>query len=336
MAFHTHHGHYEFKVMLFILCNASSTFPATMKDVLRPFLHQFTVVFFEDIFVYSPSLSSHIMHLESIISSLLHGQFLLRQSKCVFTQTQLQYLRHMVFVQGVTSYPAKIQVMVDWPTLTSPPTLKGFLGLIGFCQKLIQGYVAIVEPLTSLICKDQLSWHSEAQQVFDKLKELMTKALVLATPDFTIPFTLETNASSTSMGIVLFQNSHPLAYYRRVFCPRLQRASTYIHKLHVITSAVRKWRQYLLGYPFVIFTYHKSLRDLMPQVIQTSKQQTYLSKLFGYDYTIKYKSGTSNIVADALSRITAIESIQLFALYMPHFIFMDQLCQSFFTNPDYV
>lgn len=89
MAFHTHHGHYEFKVMLFILCNASSTFPATMKDVLPPFLHQFTVVFFEDIFVYSPSLSSHIMHLESIISSLLHGQFLLRQSKCVFTQTQL-------------------------------------------------------------------------------------------------------------------------------------------------------------------------------------------------------------------------------------------------------
>lgn len=70
----------------------------------------------------------------------------------------------------------------------------------------------------------------------------MTKASILATPDFMIPFTVEADASGTAMGAVLIQQSHHLAYYSKVFCPRLQRASTYVWELHAITSAVWKWR----------------------------------------------------------------------------------------------
>lgn len=36
-AFRTHHGHYEFRVMPFVLCNASSSFQATMNIILRPY-----------------------------------------------------------------------------------------------------------------------------------------------------------------------------------------------------------------------------------------------------------------------------------------------------------
>jgi len=59
----------------------------------------------------------------------------------------------------------------------------------------------------------------------------------------------------------------------------------------------------LLGHPFVILIDHKSLKELMSQVIQTPEQQVYLSKLLGYDYSIQYKVRKSNIAADALSRI---------------------------------
>lgn len=48
-------------------------------------------------------------------------------------------------------------------------------------------------------------------------------------------------------------------------------------------------------------TNHWSLKELMAQVIQTPEQQIYLSKLLGYDYTIRYKPESSNVVADALS-----------------------------------
>lgn len=62
--------------------------------------------------------------------------------------------------------------------------------------------------------------------------------------------------------------------------------------------------QYLLGYPFVILTDHRSLKEIMSQLIQTPKQQVYLSKLLGYDYTIQYIAGKHNVVADTLSRPT--------------------------------
>ena len=125
------------------------------------------------------------------------------------------------------------------------------------------------------------------------------------------------------MGAVLMQKGHPLAFFSKQFGPRMVHASTYVRELHAIVAAVRKWRQYLLGHPFTIFTDHKSLRELMSQVIQTPEQHYYLSKLLGFDYTIQYKVGSSNAVADALSRTTP--SGEFLLLSVPHLDFMRDL-----------
>lgn len=148
--------------------------------------------------------------------------------------------------------------------------LRGFLGLIGFYR--INGYATIAQPLTYLLRKGSFSWSPEAQQAFNTLKEAMTAAPIHALPDFTIPFDLDTDASGNAMGSVLLQRSHPIAYFSKKFCPRLLRSSTYVRELHGITTAVKKWRHYLSGNPFVIHTGHKSLKELISQVIQTPEQ----------------------------------------------------------------
>lgn len=82
--FRTHQGHYEYSVMPFGLSNTPSTFRAAMNNLLTPFLRCFATVFFDDILVYSKSLSSHIQHLEMIFQALLQGKFYLKHTKCIF------------------------------------------------------------------------------------------------------------------------------------------------------------------------------------------------------------------------------------------------------------
>jgi hypothetical protein len=83
-AFRTHQGHYEFRVMPFGLCNAPSTFQSTMNELFRPYLRKFVIVFFDDILVYSPTLTDHINHLDQVFHKLVSEEFFLKFSKCLF------------------------------------------------------------------------------------------------------------------------------------------------------------------------------------------------------------------------------------------------------------
>ncbi|WVZ10734.1 hypothetical protein V8G54_015264 [Vigna mungo] len=265
---------------------------------------------------------------------LLENKFYLKLSKCLFAQKQLEYLGHIISAAGVQPDPSKIQAVLAWPPHSNVKTLRGFLGLTGFYRKFVKGYATIASPLTSLLRKDAFDWTPEAQHVFDDLKAAMTLAPVLALPDFSVPFIVDTDASGTAMGAVLMQRNQPIAFFSKPFSPKLLHSSTYVRELHAITSAVKKWRQYLLGYPFVINTDHKSLKEILSQVIQTPEQQYYLSKLLGYEYTIQYKPGSHNVVADGLSRLPD-SSGMCYTLSMPHFIFLEQLRQSVETSSAY-
>ena len=84
--FHTHQGHYEFRVMPFGLCNAPSSFQATMNQLFQPYLRKYIIVFFDDILIYSKTIHDHLLHLETTFQVLMAGQFSLKRSKCTFAQ----------------------------------------------------------------------------------------------------------------------------------------------------------------------------------------------------------------------------------------------------------
>lgn len=122
--FHTHEGHFEFLVMFFGLCNAPSSFQALMNSIFKPFLRKFVLVFFNDILVFSLNLQTHITYLVSMFDVLRAHDLRIKASKCLFGQTTVAYLGHIISTDGVAVDSQKVQCILKWPHLR---TIKGWL-----------------------------------------------------------------------------------------------------------------------------------------------------------------------------------------------------------------
>jgi hypothetical protein len=112
-AFITHEGHYEFLVMPFGLCNAPSTFQRLMNHVFHTFLYHFVLVLFDDILIYSKTWTTHLAHVDRALHLLSQHQRFLKQSKCAFGASEVEYLGHLVGKADVRVDPKKIEAMQD-------------------------------------------------------------------------------------------------------------------------------------------------------------------------------------------------------------------------------
>jgi hypothetical protein len=145
-------------------------------------------------------------------------------------------------------------------------------------------------------------WSPQTKDAFVSIKQVPIHAPVLALPDFTKDFVLETDACATGVGAVLMQQGHPLAFLSKALGVKNQTLSIYDKECLAILIAIEKWKTYLQHRPFTIFTDQKSLIHLGSNKINTTVQRKAFFKLMGFQYKIMYKKGVTNRAADALSR----------------------------------
>lgn len=107
------------------------------------------------------------------------------------------------------------------------------------------------------------------------------------------------------------QDQHPIAFISKTLSPKIQLLLVYDRELLTVVYVVEKWYHYLSTHPFIIKTDQKSLKYLLEQRLSTPSQFNQLSKLMGLSYHIQYKKGRENNVADALSRASHGELLQL-------------------------
>ena len=129
--------------------------------------------------------------------------------KCSFAQDKVQVLGHIVFKEGVKTSPTLVEGI--WQK--SPPTnitkVQGFLEMANFYRKFIPNFAEIAEPLNELTRKKSqgaFSWENWQQELFNKLKAILTNNTVLQYPNMNKDFNIETDASNVGIGAVLSQD----------------------------------------------------------------------------------------------------------------------------------
>ena len=243
-----------------------------------------------------------------VFTRLREAGLRLKPSKCQLAATQVEYLGHIVSAKGIAADPKKIEAVQQYPVPENLKKLRSFLGLASYYRRFIPNFSAVGRPLHALTKKNSpFEWTEACQASFGKLKELMTKAPLLAYADFTKPFLLETDASIEGLGAVLAQRGednlvHPIAYASRTLLTHERNYGISELEALGVVWAVKHFRHFLYGHKCVVYTDHIALKALLNTPHPSGKLARWGLALQELDLEICYRPGKTNSNADALSR----------------------------------
>ncbi|GJU95611.1 putative reverse transcriptase domain-containing protein [Tanacetum coccineum] len=219
-----------------------------MNRVCKPYLDKFVIVFIDDILIYSKSKEKHSEHLKIILDLLKKEKLYAKFLKCDFWLEFVQFLGHVINHEGVYVDPAKLEAIKNGPTQTSPTEVRQFIGLAGYYRIFIEGFSLIAKPLTKLTQKNKkFEWGADEDEAFQKLKQDLCTALILALPEGPDDFVVYCDASLKGYGAVLMQRDKVIAYASRQLKTHEENYTTHDLELGDVVFALRLWRHYLYG-----------------------------------------------------------------------------------------
>ena len=88
----------------------------------------------DDILIYSRMMEDHEEHLILILQCLQEKQLYGKLSKCLFYQLKIHYLGHVISGEGIAMDRAKVEAIMEWPTLMNVLEVHSFMGLARYYQ----------------------------------------------------------------------------------------------------------------------------------------------------------------------------------------------------------
>src|SRR5713101_1556914 len=260
-------GSFQYIVMPFGLKNAPAIFSRVVISAFKEYIHKFLEVYFDDWTIFG-LVKDHITSLRLMLDKCRHHQISLNLKKCIFCAPFGILLGHVVCMQGLMMDPMKIAIIVNLPPPKSVKQLRTILGHTGYYRKFIQGYAQITAPMERQLKKDiNFEGTPECQASLDILKEKMVTAPILVFPDWNKEFHVHVDASSIALGTVLAQPGagnidHPISFASRKLSTAEKNYTTTEREGLAMVYALQKFRHYLLGSHFKMFTDHSALKYL--------------------------------------------------------------------------
>jgi hypothetical protein len=200
--------HYEFIVLPFGLTNAPRIFMSLMNGVFHEYFDKFIQVFIEDIFIYSWTMEEHDEHLRLVLQCLQENTLYGKLSKCSFYQSKIHYLGHVISDEGIAVDLVKVKAIMECPTSMNVPEVRSFMGLAGYYQRFIEGFLKIENLIAELQKKNKkFVWTKKCMEAFWRLKEPLKTTPILKVPNMDAELLVCIDASKEGLGRVLMQDS---------------------------------------------------------------------------------------------------------------------------------
>ena len=213
-------GKYEYVKVPFRLAQAPAYFQELITGVLKDLL--FAMAYLDDIIIYSSTLEEHLQPIKTVFEKLRQAKLSMKLSKRHFFTKEIQYLGHILGMEGIRPVPAKTEAIKAMHPPVNPKQVRAFLGLVGYYRKFIKNFAKIAKPLTVLTCMDiKFEWMATHRCTFLKLKDAITQAPILRYPDTTKSYIMYTDASDNACGAQLSQMhkeaEFPVAFLSHTF-----------------------------------------------------------------------------------------------------------------------
>ena len=271
------------------------------------------IIYLDDVLVFSKTIAEHERILDQIFTKFENAGVKINNEKSAYFQDNVCYLGYVISHTGVSPKENKIKAIVDCPAPTNVDQLRSLLGLCNYYSRFIPKYSTVLAPLYKLLRKgSKFVWETEQKNAFRTIKELFQKENVLKTFNPNLETSIQVDASNYGIGGVLQQKHNndwkPVHFISRTLNDCETRYATIDKEALAVYFTCSKFRNYLLGSKFCIFTDHKPLIKLLnmgsPVPYNTSSRlQRWKLRLMQYNYDIKHVPGRDNSVSDLLSRL---------------------------------
>ncbi|CCO34909.1 Retrotransposable element Tf2 155 kDa protein type 2 [Rhizoctonia solani AG-1 IB] len=309
-AFRTKYGHFEPTVMQFGLSNTPAVFQRFMNNRFRDLLDITVIMYLDNILIFSNSREKHKQHVTEVLSCLQKHNLFCNPSKCVFFVTEVTYIGQVITPEGISMEQKKVKAIQEWPEPKNVKQVQSFLGFANFYRRFVHDFSCLARPPTPLTQKDQpWVWEAAQKEAFQQIKIAISQEPVLAHPDESLPYTLETDASGTAMGAVLWQRKndgclHPVAFMPASFSPAELNYDTHDKELLAIICTFEHWRIFLEGteHPVTVLTDYKNLEYWKSARMFNRHHARWHLILASYSFVLAYQPGKQSQKPDALSR----------------------------------
>ena len=266
-AFVTNEGLFQFRVMLFGLCNTPATFERLIDRVLCGMRWSRCLVYLDDVISFGRFIPEAIARLEEVLSRWSDLGLQLKAKKCTFMQTEVIFLGHIVGRTGLACDPAKILAVRNWHAPDKVKAVRQIVGFVGYYRRFVKDFAGLAEPLVALTRKGApFLWTDRQQAAFEALKACLISAPILGFPMEDGRFLLHTDASLFAVGGVLNQiqgnREVVIAYANQSLHLSQRRYCTTRREMLVVVVMSTHFRSYLRGAQFTLRTDHSSLRWL--------------------------------------------------------------------------